>query len=198
MNARKTGVAFHGRRGHAEHFGDVFDFKPCEEAQFEYLAGATVERVERAERFIDRDDLFGIGLDRDIEAVDGIERGDLAAAAFFRESGAGVVDEHLSHRGRGNREEVTAIAEALLALPEQFEERLIDHRTGGQGEATIAMAHGRTREPLHFGMDIGHQFAVGAIGGIQPIGQLRRVIGIGRSHGGKRSARVAMAGYAGP
>jgi hypothetical protein len=81
----------------------------------------------------------------------------LAAATFAGASHSRVVDQHLAHHARHEREKVRAVSDVGRGIVEQLDERLIDQRCRLQRMSGALAAHERLRNPPQLVVDERHQ-----------------------------------------
>jgi hypothetical protein len=113
-----------------------FDLEPREEAQLDEARLALVDLRELDQRGVDVKEVVGTRITggqhvRDRHAFPGAGSGGLPRPR--------VIDEHLAHRPRGEREEVRAVVDPLERLrAEQLEERLVHERGRLERVARVA------------------------------------------------------------
>ena len=121
---RHSPFAFHRARRSIQHLADFFIRQATEEAQFDDLALARIEREEIFQRIVERDQIntpFRGRRERFVES-----KLVPAAPALFRAMGSGIVDEDATHDLRGDAEEVGAILPGGGALVDQPQIGFVD------------------------------------------------------------------------
>ena len=123
MAYRVNGSTDHQRRLFGRHATEVVHFDDLR--QWLIVARQRVERIVQIEH---PPGVFPGGCLPFDAGVPASRR--VAAAAFRRATRARVIDEHLSHDTRHEREKVRAIGESRLAVFEELDEGLVDQRRG--------------------------------------------------------------------
>src|SRR5262249_45948103 len=126
-----------------------------EETALDHLHQLRLFGAQTLQELVQGEELLDLRLDGNLAVV---ERYLLhISAAFLALSPASVVDDHLTHGGGGDGEEVIAVLPVRPGLVDQLQVRLVDEASGIQGAGRSPVTELPARNPAQLGVNERHQ-----------------------------------------
>ena len=165
----------HDVRGAADGHRRFFCRHPAKVVHLDDLGQRGLLALERLERAVEIQQLeflrSTLVADFDVR-VPGNRR--LSPAALGRGVRTCVVDQHLPHHPRHQRQKMRAIGEVRIGIVKQLDEGFVDERCRLQGVTGPLAAHERPRNPLQLALHQRHQLVEGGVVALaHPVQQTR-------------------------
>ena len=158
--------------GYAEDLGGFFDAEAGEKTELDGTGLPRIERGERVERIIERDDFTVVRRCGEEGVVEGNAGGD--AAALGAVAGTGGIDQHATHHLGGESEELVAVVEGEAGSVDQAQVDLVNESGGLEGNPGAFQRHPLLGKAAEFGVDQGNEAVqrvlIAASPGLQKLG----------------------------